>query len=426
MAPYVGYSRYIYMKRLLSRAGAYTGTDMTYLASAGFWMNLAVIASSLLTLGLYLIFARVVPKEVFGTYQYLLSLSVLIGALTLTGMNSAVVRAVARGFEGTYKSAVRVQLLWSALPFLAAASIALYYYLNGNTLLAIALVAIGLLTPLHNAFNTYSAYLQAKRDFKGFFFHSTALAVIYHGALAIAAFYATGALILLFANLVSQTAGTYFLYRRTLTLHPPNTAEDPEAITYGKHLSIMGFFNAIGVQADNVLAFHYLGPAALAVYAFSTAIPDRVAGLLKFIPNAALPKLSTKSPSEIRAALNGRVGYVALGSLLIIVAYVIAAPWIYTYLFPAYMESVTFSQIYAFTILATLANLFTAGLTASGKTRSLYVYNAAAPAVQIGIQWAGVLIAGLWGLIIAKTLSAFFALFLSAGLLYFGSEDASK
>jgi len=415
------------MKRLLGRAEAYMGTDMAYLASAGFWMNLAVVASSLLTLGLYLIFARVVPKEVFGTYQYLLSLGVLISALTLTGMNSAVVRSVARGFEGTYKRAVRYQLLWGMLPLLAALGIALYYYVNGNAMLAIALVAIGLFAPINNAFNTYGAYLQGRKDFRGFFWYNLSLNLVYHGAMGVAAFYATGALILLFANLVSQGAGMYLLYRRTLAAHPPNEAEDPEAMTYGKHLSLMGFFSAVGVQADNILAFHYLGPAALAVYAFSTAIPDRLAGLLKFLPSAALPKLATKSPDEIRSSfMHKRIGLIAAGALVIVIAYILAAPWIYTYLFPTYMESVSFSQIYAFTILATLANFFAAGLTAGGRTRSLYIYNVAAPVMQIGMQWAGVLIAGLLGLIVAKTISAFFALGLSALLVYLPSADDGR
>ncbi len=414
------------LSRFLRISEQYAKTDMTYLVSAGFWMNLSTVSVSLFSLILYIVFAHVVPKEVFGTYQYLLSLMVAISALSLAGMNSAVIRAVAQGYEGTYRAAIRLQALWSLLPCVVALGIGAYYYVQNEYALATALVVIGILSPLNNVFNTYSAYLQGKRNFRSTYFYNLTQNIVYYSAMIVAAFFASGAIVLLLANLLSQGLGMYALHRYLLANYQPNDSVDPEALTYGKHLSLMAFFGTLGLQADNILAFHYLGPAALAVYAFSTAVPDRVGALFKFLPAAILPKLSTKSPEEVRAAFDRRLLIPLLSAVFITIVYIACAPFIYALLFPAYVESIPFSQLYALTIIATLANLFTAGLMAARHTKSLYIYNVTTPFVQIALQWVGVVMFGLWGLIIAKTASSFFALILGALLLRFSTSPASS
>jgi O-antigen/teichoic acid export membrane protein len=115
-------------------------------------------------------FANLLPAEVYGAYQYLLSFSAIIGALTLTGMNHAITQSVARGHEGEMRHAVALQLSWGCVPFFASLAGAGYFLFQGDQSAAIGMIAIGILVPLANAFNTYSAFLSGRKKFKlGFF-----------------------------------------------------------------------------------------------------------------------------------------------------------------------------------------------------------------------------------------------------------------
>ena len=42
-----------------------------------------------------------------------------------------------------------------------------------------------------------------------------------------------------------------------------------EDILYGKHVSIMSAVGTLANQLDNILVYHLLGPASLALYSFS-------------------------------------------------------------------------------------------------------------------------------------------------------------
>lgn len=393
--------------RLLRLSERYTKTDMVYLAASAWWMNLSTLFVSLLSLILYIVFSHVVSKETFGMYQYLLSISVIVGSLTLTGMNSAVTRAVARGFEGTLRLSVAAQLRWMVLPFLLAASIAAYYAIQGNAVLAFGSLIIGVLIPISNTFNTYTAFLQGKMDFRSLFFYGLGTNTVYFGALvASVLLFPFVALAFLAVNIISQAGMNALLYYRTLARFRPNDSVDKESIEYGKHLSAMGLIGAVASQVDAILAFHYLGAAQLATYGFATAIPDRLAGLFKFIPAAALPKLSVKEPGTIRSVLNVRIWFAVIAAGALALLYAECAPLVFSLLFPAYTPSVPFSQVYAITIITSLTGIYMQGLIAQRAVSRLYLYSVVSPILQIILQVVGILSWGLWGLVIAKVASS--------------------
>ena len=403
---------------LLRWSERYTKTDMVYLAGSGWWMNLGTLVISVCSLVLYIVFARLVSPEVYGTYQYLLSGAAIVGALTLTGMNSAVARAVAQGREGTVYAAVAAQARWSVVPFLAAGTVSAYYLFVGDLLLAAGFLLIGIFAPLIHTFNVYSSYLQGKKDFERGFWFGMGWNIPYYLALIGTAFVAPAVLVLLFVSLFVQAAGLGIAYLRTIRTHRPNSDRDPEAISYGKHLSVMGLMTVVVGQVDTILAFHFLGPVAVAVYSFATAIPERLTGFFKFLPAAALPKLAEKSSSEVRAAFGPRVWLAVLAMTACSLAYLLAAPLIFHVLFPAYADAVPYSQLYAFMIVASLGGLFTTALTAQRKLKDLYAFTVISPLVQVLLQIGGVIFFGLWGLIAGRLIAQFFSFFLAAFLLF--------
>jgi O-antigen/teichoic acid export membrane protein len=404
---------------LLRRSERYTKTDMVYLFSSGWWSNLGTLSVSFGSLALYTVFGHLVPKDVYGTYQYLLSLGAIVGAFTLTGMNTAVTRAVAQGYEGAMARSVRIQLQWGALPLLGAWCMGGYYLLHGNATLGWGLFLIGVFVPLNSTLNTYGAFLGGKKDFRRGFLYSLWWNVPYYAAVAVAAVFFKSALILLAANLVSQGAGLMVAYWRTRRVYRPNAEVGEGTLRYGSHLSAMGLFGVIVAQIDGVLAFQYLGPASLALYSFATAIPDRLGGLFKFLPAAALPKLVNKAPGEVRETLGKRLLLVTAAAGALALIYIAGAHTFFAILFPQYLASVPYSQAYALMLLVSVStSVISAALSATADIRSLYAFNTISPVASLGFLVAGVALFGLWGLIAARLLSALFTLALGLALYW--------
>jgi len=391
----------------------YTRTDMLYLASSAFWGNLGTISVTLFSLALYLVFANVLSKETFGTYQYLLSLGALLGAFTITGMNAAVSRAVARGFDGSLREAIRFQLAWLWIPIAAALLGSAYYALQGNIPLALGLALVGIGTPLINTFNTYSAFLVGKQDFKRVFLYNFAINVPFYVVLITSAFLTENPILLIGINVGIQVLGYFVAYRATLRTYTPSTATELGTRTYGTHLSVMGVPSTIALHLDAVLAFHFLGPVGVALFAFATAIPERIGGLFKFLPSAALPRFAHRSPEEVRGTIVRRL-FLLLPILLIAAAlYALVAPFLFALLFPAYLDAIPYSQWYSLILITVLTQILVAALSAHQRVRQLYAFNIASPVFQVVLQLIGVVLYGLWGLVAGRLLGALLSFFLA-------------
>lgn len=391
--------------RLLRWSERYTRTDMVYLAKGGFWTNLASLSITGLSFILYVAFAHFLPKDVYGTYQYLLSIAAIVGTFTLTGVNTAIVQSVARGHEGTLRASIRPQLLWSLIPSAGALIGSAYYAFNGNLLLAGGFLLIALFTPLTSTFNSYSSYLLGKKDFRRVFLYNLTLNLPYYGGLILAAMFYKSALVLLAVNLAVNGIGLVLLYRATLRSQKPNDDVDADALRYGAHLSIMGVFGAVVNQLDNVLVFHFLGPVELAVYTFATAIPDRAANFFKFFSSTALPKFAEKEDADVRASLGPKLLKLTLLAVPGFLIYVVLAPLFFHIFFPQYAESIPFSAFYALSMLSVAGGVALSALIGLKRTRDLYIYNLMTPIMQFVLQVGGILMYGLWGLVIGKTIS---------------------
>lgn len=382
----------------------YTKTDMVYLAKSGFWLNLGSTSVSLFSFVLYLAFARFLPKEVYGTYQYLLSIGAIVGAFTLTGMNTALTRAVARGDEGTVKASIPIQLKWGLIPLLGSWAFGGWYFLHSNYVIAFGLFLIGIFVPLNNTLNSYTAFLSGRKDFTRSFLYNFYSNLLFYPALIITAFFSKYALALLAANLLSQTIMLVILYYRSFAVYKPNDRVEQEALSYGTHLSAMGLLGAVASQIDSVLAFHFLGAAPLAIYSFATAIPERLSNFFKFIPSAALPKFAERGEDHDWRHLIPKVGLAMIAAAGIATIYALLAHPFFAVFFPAYLPAAPYSQVYGLVVVSSVGTVFATALTAQRRLKALYVFNVVVPVMQLVLQFFGVVFFGLWGLIAARLL----------------------
>jgi O-antigen/teichoic acid export membrane protein len=333
-------------------------------------------------------------------------------------MNRAVSQSVARGFEGDLRLSVRIQLLWNIVPTIIGFGSAFYYFANGNASLGTGLVCIALFSPVINTFNTYSAFLTGKKDFRRIFLYNIVSYAFYYPAMFAAVALLRDPILLILVNLASNAAAVLFLYRRTLRAYQPNTATDAYTIPYGMHLSIMNAFGAIVTQLDTILVFHFLGAAELAIYSFASMLPERIGGLLGFIGPAALPKFATQTHAEIQRHILSKVVRALLAGALLALIYSLAAPLLFKILFPRYVDAVIYTQVYSLAIAMMAAtSIVSNALFAQRLKFELYVTSIVNPLVLVFLQIPLLLTMGIMGMLIAKILSDAFNILLGIVLI---------
>ncbi len=393
--------------RLLRWSERYTKTNMVYLVSSGFWLTLGQIISSMSSTLLAIAFANLIPREVYGTYQYALSIMGLLTIFTLTGMNTAVTQAVARGFNKTLETSFWVQMKWNSIMFFASTSMAIYYFINGNKTLTIALLIIGVLSPLANSSSIYSAFLNGKKDFKNLTKYGIATNILSSFIILIAVLLTQDPLWIISANIVTTTAINLFFYINTIKkIHQlyPDSKTDLEIIGYGRHLSLINIISTIASQTDAILLFYFLGPTKLAIYAFATAPIEQIKGIIKSIIPLSIPKFATQKMGEVQKTIWAKIQILFLTLACITVAYILAAPYIFKFLFPKYIEATQLSQIYSLVLPIFFFVPIYSVLQAHKKVEELRTINNITSISQILFLYIGIYYYGLIGAIIAQIL----------------------
>jgi O-antigen/teichoic acid export membrane protein len=394
---------------LLKWLETYTKTDMVYLAKGGFWTILSQIMASASSFLLAMAFARFISKEAYGQYKYILSLASILGTFTLTGLGTAVLRGVNRDYEGTMHYAFWKNIRWSILFFLIALFTSIYYFVNGNTLLGTSLLVVGCFLPFWNSTNYYNSFLVAKKDFRRSAIYFSTIGNIFPALCIFTTILLTSnPLWLVTVYFISNTLIGLILYVRVIKLYKPNNKVDDESIKYSKHLSFLGIIGAITDNIDQILVFHYIGPAQLAIYNFAVALPSQIKGPMKGLAGLILPKFVERSEEEIRKGMSNKILVLFLSSLVIIGAYILAAPFIYHLFFPKYSESILYSQIFSLSLVAFIAIPADTYFTAKIKVKEQYFAVLSGFVIQIVLLFLGIYWGGFMGLVIAHTLTKFF------------------
>ncbi len=391
---------------LLNKAERVLRLDIRYALSSGFWLNLG---SAVTILGSFLIsiaFANLLPKETFGTYQYLLSVFSILTAFTLTGMNSAITRAVAQGDETVLRASIRPQLAWSSLSSLIAFSMSAYYLINGDLRLGIGGICIAIALPIVTTFNSYASFLIGKKAFRTHFFFSSAGNIAYYALMLLTVMFAPSVVPLVAVNLAITALSPLVLYIVTIRTFKLKIGEiDPEVLSYSKHLSIMNLIGAISLQIDNFLIFHFLGPVQLAAYSMATLIPDRIGGIFKNITNAVLPRFAEQPIERLRSTIMRKALVMLFPIAGTIFAYIVFVPYIFAWIYPQYVDVIPYTQVFSLTLLMAAGNFVGAVLLAHRRIKGLYIASTVTPVANLVFQTIGIMIWGLWGLIAGRILA---------------------
>lgn len=378
-------------------------TDMVYLAKGGFWLTLgqgvSVVTGLLLVVG----FANLLPKEVYGSYKFILSIAGIIGAFTLTGMDVAVTQAVARGDDGAFRTGFRLQLRWSVFMLAAALTCAGWYFFNGNPVFGTSLLIIGACAPIIEATSLLSGYLQGKKDFKAVTIYGIARSCVPVAALLGTMAVTQDLLHVVFAYFFSHAATGLALYAHALKRYRPPAGGDSD-VSFGKHVSVTNLISIIASYADKVLVFQFLGPVQLAAYGIAFSLPAQSRIVSRIITSLAFPKMSTASVQSIRSAIYTKTLRLFLGYAFGVGAYILFAPLIFRLIFPQYLDAVPLSQVLALGHLFSPAFLFSQAFFAQKKQREIYANKIAAAFARILLLLILVPPFGIWGAVWAYVL----------------------
>jgi O-antigen/teichoic acid export membrane protein len=154
----------------------------------------------------------------------------------------------------------------------------------------------------------------------------------------------------------------------------------------------------------------------------ATAIPNELNAAVGHVSKLALPKLSTRTKAEMQQSLLRKVGIYFIAMVCLALSYIWAAPYLFTWFLPQYLDSIFFSQVAALLILAAPLGLLTQYFYATKHTRALYTMHTAEPFVLLTGYAILIPLYGVIGVIIASLLRF---VFLTCALLYFFLRDRS-
>lgn len=370
---------------LLRWSEKYTKTDMVYLSSGTAWSIFGTVVSSIIGLATSVAFANLLPKENYGTYQYVLSTVGLVGIFGLSGIKTAISYASAHGNDSSIFDIIRAKIRWSFISSSISLCVAVYYLAQGNTLLAAAFLIVACFLPWWDVYGNYVAYLQGKKQFGMMMTYEAATTVINALAIIGVVFVTKNILVLLAMYFASWTFARLYFYKRTLAKAPPRPERDASALLYGKHLSLMNIISTIAANIDKILIWNFLGAAEVAIYTFSLAVPLRASSAFAGFNRLYFPKVAEQNFETVRGTLFRKIFFMSILTVSASLAYILIAPYLFKIFFPAYIESVSYTYIAALLIATQPFSLISTALSAHAKKQELYLYSILPPLFQIGL-----------------------------------------
>jgi len=395
----------------------YTKTDMVYVAEGSFWWIFGRVFSFLAGFLILMAFARFATKEVYGAYQYIISMAAMIGLILLPGLDTALIRSVAQRKEKTFFLCEKEKLKFGVLAFSVFLIISLWYFIHKNFELALSFFFAGIFLPLLAIFSLYLAFWQGRKKFdlqnKYFVAHNLLAALI----LILFIIFKPKITFIIFGYFFAFTFSTFLFWFLTRKEINRESEEDKEAISYGKHLTIMSVPGSISAQIDNVIMWQFIGPAQVATYAYALRLVERISELIPFSA-LAFPKMAEKNLKEDRVKKSIFDKFLKLFwfSVPFAILYILFCPIFFKIFFPAYKESIIYSQVLGLTLIFSPFSFLSTAFLAEAKKRELYLLNFAPQILKIILFFILIPLSGIWGGVYSILISQ---IFFSLLTLYF-------
>jgi O-antigen/teichoic acid export membrane protein len=372
---------------------------MLYIAKGGFWLSLGNVVASGSSLILSIVFANYLAQDTFGTYKYVLSIVGILTISSLPGMSAALTKSVAQGFSGSLKSAFKSSIKWGLIGFTASLVVAAYYFIQGNNLLGASFLIISIFIPLKDPVGLYHSLLHGKKLFSV----STKYRIITQattvGTLIATVFLTNNLIFILIAYFLPRVVVNGWFLVKALSRVDEKSENDPSTISYGKHLTLLKSFATIAQELDKILIWQFLGAVPVAIYSFAMAPITQIKSFLNINFSLAFPKLAQREPDKLKEIMPHKIFVFFVITVGIVIPYILLAPYLFEILFPKYMQSVLYSQVFALSLLFVPRGLLSDSLKAHAKKRSMYILSLSNSFIRIILLVLLLPFYGIWGAI---------------------------
>ena len=401
--------------KILRWSEKYTKTDMVYFTKGSFWLLLDNVLSSLFSLASMIAFSYWLPKEAFGTFQYITSTIGIVAIFSLPAMEGTLTRAIAKGKEGMVVLCAKVKLKWSMIGSLISLGISSWYFIHQNHLLAFGFLLGALFMPLTRVFNLGLSFWQGKKKFDIFSKYKIFINLSETVFIIVPILLTKNLVIVLTSYFVSRSLFRGIVYFKTLR-KTENSKQDKETIPFGKHITLMSSLNKFADGIDNIIIWQFLGPIAVAIYNFAKLPINKATSLIP-LDTLALPKLSQRHIPSIKQQLIKKLSLFFLMTIPLAIIVAAVMPLAFKIVFPAYLNSIPYAQILCISFIFLPFVVIQTALVADLKTKELYIIKILPPIIKIGLLFFLIPIYQLWGVIAAILISQ--AISAITGLYFF-------
>lgn len=356
---------------------------------------------------LSVLFARFVDQTLYGQYVLVYSLIGIFGSTSLMGLRSILPFSISQGYGGMFLDSIRLTFLGSLVGSIGLLVTGIYYALPGKPALTFTFSLVALLFPFLNTLSLYPGVLVSKKKFKLQGIYALTQALIPNVAIMLAIIYKSNLISLIFVGLITQILlNAYFSLKTTKLL--PNNNKSPIDVTYGIKLSFLWLLPTIMPYIDKILLAKYLGFENVAIYAFATLIPQQITAFLKNFQPIFIEKIGSYQKNDLHRHVSYLALQFSLGIGLIVLIYILTAPYIFRIFYPKYVEGIFISQLYASSLLFFPASLLTQMFHKLRKIKDTTVYTVITSCVKIILLLYLVPKAGIIGASFGVLLSAAF------------------
>ena len=392
--------------------------DLNYLMRGGTFLSLTQITSALFGFLLTIAFARYLPQDIYGTYRYVLAAYTLLIIASLPGLDTAVLETLSKGNQGAFTHAIKTKFIYGFIGTALSWVYGIYHLYTGDITLFWLFILIGVFLPCIECLSLYTALLNSQRRFGVWAITEIANQLFSTAALFISIYFTDNIFIIVTAYFIP-----YILVRLVATLYCfkkyiSNTEYDPDYLSYGKVMTWYQIITRGIASVDQMVLFHVMGPAQVAIFSIATAIPQRFQSILKITGTLAFPKYANRSEEDIKKYLPKKMIAFGLIILTVCFAYASIAPYFFKIFFPKYLASVPYSQLAILFTLSGLTYPFGAYLSAHKKVKENYIFAIISFAVKVTCLIILVPLYGIWGAIWGIVLSSWSTIAATFYLIY--------
>lgn len=376
------------------------------------WLVFGKFIGAISALLLASAYARYLTQEEYGTYKYILSIFGILAVFTLQGMEDASQRSTARGNDAAFWDTLKVRFKFGTLTALSSIAVGAYYFLQGNNTLGLIFLFSGPFLIALNTVKHYNTLLIGRQLFKQISINNTLIQIAITVTIIVTVVLTQDLFWLVAAFLGSSIAFGLIGFIHTIRHHKMNDVHDPQAMSYGKHMSLLGIVSIATNQATPFLLWHFLGPVQLAVYSFALAASSQFQSLFKLLTTTmAFPKLSKLETKVLKSTLPKKIFIAHFFTIPTAILLALVIPFVYQILFPTYMDSVVYAQAMTLLLAFSPMRMYSTALMTHGSPRAIHSFSVTNSTLFLGSLVFFIPLLGIWGAVIANIVTQFLSNF---------------